>query len=422
MPAFDYRAVDRNGVTVSGSLTAESERQVRRQLREMQLFPERITVVGQARNSQTPGSQAAGTETRAGRRAWTLGRLRTGYRLSNLDLALVLRQMGILLNSGLALDATLKMLGEQSESASQRRFVESMRAEINEGRSVSAALRRSPMQVPDSVIASISVGEETGHLHTVLLRLADEIELAAGNRQTLGRALVYPLTLLATAAVVVAVLMVWVVPRITTVFVSARQELPWITLLVVGLSDFFLAYGWWLLGGLILLLAGFRLWLIDQERRHGWHRLLVRMPGVGPWLRMSAVADWARSLGVLLASGVPAMGALRIAASVVSNLYMRRKFEQVTELMRRGNSLHAALREVDTGSAFLLHMVGSGEASSELDTMLQRVADYYQARLRSSVDTFLKLVNPLLIVLLGVMVLGIVAAVMLPLLEMNNMV
>lgn len=405
MPAFDYRALDFAGKKVRGSLSAESERQVRRHLREMNLIPEKISQVQSAKASKEKSRFSAFSN-----------------RLSPFELALVLRQLGILINSGLPLDAALKMLIDQAESARQRRLVESLRAEINEGQSMSAAMRRSPFVLPDSVIASIGVGEETGHLHSVLVRLADELERSAENRQTFSRAIIYPVTLLLTAAVVISVLMVWVVPRITTVFVSARQELPIITQVVITISDLIRGYGLYALILMVVGIVGGRLLLVDGSRRLRWHKMLLQVPGLGRWIRMASIADWSRSLGTLLSSGVPAMGALRISSSVVGNLYLKQKLEQVTELMRRGNSLHSALREVDLGSAFLLHMVGSGEASSELDTMLQRVADYYSSRLNASVETFLKLLNPILIVLLGILVLGIVAAVMLPILEMNDMV
>lgn len=405
MQAFDYSAVDAAGKKVRGSLSAESERQVRRQLRDMQLFPEKIVAV-----QQKSGGKSG---------AW---RDRFNNRLGSFELALILRQLGILVKSGLPLDSALKMLVEQAENRRQRRLVESIRSSINEGRSMSAALQNSSFNIPESVVASIGVGEETGHLHSVMIRLADELEHSAENRQSFNRALIYPAALVITAVVVVAILMVWVVPKITTVFVSARQELPLITQVVVAVSDFMRSYGFY---GLVLVAGGLLLGhylLRDPERRYRWHRFLLSLPGVGRWMRMAAIADWSRSLGTLLASGVPAMGALRISSSVVANLYMRGKFEAVTEQMRRGSSLHAALSEVDVGSAFLLHMVGSGEASSELDTMLQRVADYYGNRLDASIETFLKLLNPALIVLLGLVVLVIVAAVMLPILEMNEMV
>jgi general secretion pathway protein F len=137
---------------------------------------------------------------------------------------------------------------------------------------------------------------------------------------------------------------------------------------------------------------------------------------------MANIADWSRSLGVLLNNGVPALAALKISSAVVNNLYLRSKMEAVTESMRRGSSLQKALEEQQVGSGFLIHMVGSGEASSELDKMLMRVADYYSLRLANAIEVFLKLINPILIIFMGMIILSVVAAVMLPIMDMNNMV
>jgi len=149
---------------------------------------------------------------------------------------------------------------------------------------------------------------------------------------------------------------------------------------------------------------------------------MLTMPGLGRWIRMANIADWSRSLGVLLSNGVPALAALKISSSVVTNLHLRSKMEGVTEAMRQGSTLHKALLEGDVGSGFLVHMVGSGEASSELDKMLLRVSDYYSLRLNNAVEVFLKLINPILIVFMGVIILSVVAAVMLPIMDMNNMI
>ncbi len=402
MPAFDYSAYDPGGKLVSGVIAADSERHARRQLKENRLLPASIALV-----REKPQRRFA--------------RL-FGHGVNNFDLSLLLRQQAILINSGLPLEDSLRMTIEQAETEKQRRMVQSWRTEIVEGRSFSEALRRSPYRIPDSIIAGVGVGEESGHLHEVLNRLADELEVSAENRKTFSRALMYPAALILTSVIVVAIMMTWVVPKITVVFAHSGRELPLITRIVVAMSEFFQHYGL-LLGLVVAGLAVLGFWLLqNRERRLRWHRMLLKLPGIGRWLQMSNIADWSRSLGILLQTGVPALAALRIASSVVSNLYLRRKMEAVTESMRRGSSLHHALEEQQVGSGFLVHMVGSGEASSELDRMLLRVADYYSARLKNSVDVFLKLMNPLLIVFMGMVILGIVAAVMLPIMDMNNMI
>lgn len=416
MPAFDYQALDAKGKKKKGSITADSEKQVRRLLKEQGLFAEKVSLMKSAKNTEqenrgsSKASSAKKTKTQRAR----------GF--SRFQLAMVLRQIGVLINSGLPLDAALKMTVEQAESEKERRMGEAWRAEISEGRSFSSAMQRSPYKIPDSVVASVGVGEETGHLHSILIRLADDLEVGAENQKVFARGLIYPSILVFGSIAVVSFMMVWVVPRITQVFISSRAELPLVTQVVVAISNFVLQYGLAILVGFIVALVSFQLAMRKPKLKQAWHRKLLKAPGIGKWMLMANIADWARSLGTLLQSGVPALSALSISSTVVTNMELKSRFESVTESMRRGTSLHNALKENDAGSGFLMHMVGSGEASSELSAMLLRVADFYRSRLMNSVDTFLKLMNPILIVVIGLMILTIVLAVMLPIMQMNELV
>ena len=401
MPAFDYSAYNVSGKLVSGVISADSERQARRLLKDKKLLPSALSEVGQ--KSSHKGSKP-------GRKA----------RVDNLDLSLLLHQQAILIQSGLPLEESLRMTIEQAETDKQRRLVESWRSEITEGRSFSEALRRSPYQIPESIVAGVGVGEETGHLHKILLRLSEELETSAENRKTVTRALIYPVTLVSVSIVMVSVMMVWVVPKITAVFASSNRELPWITEVVVGISNFTQSYGLYVLVFVVIASLIFRQAMKNAKLKMQWHELILSMPGMGRWVRMADISDWSRNLGVLLNSGVPALAALKISSAVVNNCALQDKFNAVTEAMRQGASLHKALEDNLDGSGFLVHMVGSGEASSELDKMLLRVAEYYSARLKNAVEVFLKLLNPILILIMGGMILGIVAAIMLPIMDMNN--
>lgn len=401
MPAFDYSAYNVSGKLVSGVISADSERQARRLLKDKKLLPSALSEVGQ--KSSHKGSKS-------GRKA----------RVDNLDLSLLLHQQAILIQSGLPLEESLRMTIEQAETDKQRRLVESWRSEITEGRSFSEALRRSPYQIPESIVAGVGVGEETGHLHKILLRLSEELETSAENRKTVTRALIYPVTLVSVSIIMVSVMMVWVVPKITAVFASSNRELPWITEVVVGISNFTQSYGLYVLVFVVIASLVFRQAMKNMKLKMQWHELILSMPGMGRWVRMADISDWSRNLGVLLNSGVPALAALKISSAVVNNCALQDKFNAVTEAMRQGASLHKALEDNLDGSGFLVHMVGSGEASSELDKMLLRVAEYYSARLKNAVEVFLKLLNPILILIMGGMILGIVAAIMLPIMDMNN--
>jgi general secretion pathway protein F len=401
MPTFDYSAYDAKGKLVDGVVTADSERQARRQLKEKKLLALKLDEVAKFSSSSKVGSRR---------------------KVSDFDLSLVLQQQAILIQSGLPLEDAMRMTIEQAETDRQRRMVESWRSEIIEGRSFSEAMRRSPYRIPESVIAGVGVGEESGHLHTVLMRLSEDIETSAENRKTVSRAMIYPATLLGASMLVVSMMMVWVVPKITAIFISSNRELPTITKVIMAISGFVQEYGLMMLL-LAILMAVTISWLLkDTGRRTKWHQLILGIPGLGRWTTMANVADWSRSLGVLLGNGVPALAALKISSSVVGNLYLREKMEQVTESMRRGTSLQKALEENNVGSGFLIHMVGSGEASSELDKMLIRVSEYYSLRLANAVEVFLKLINPILIIFMGGIILSVVAAVMLPIMDMGNMV
>jgi general secretion pathway protein F len=401
MPTFDYSAYNTAGKLVNGVISADSERQARRQLKDKKLLPSTLDEVSK---------KASGKSSRRGREA----------KVDNLDLSLLLHQQAILIQSGLPLEESLRMTIEQAETDKQRRLVESWRSEITEGRSFSEALRRSPYKIPESIVAGVGVGEETGHLYKILLRLSEELETSAENRKTVTRALIYPVTLISVSIIMVSIMMVWVVPKITAVFASSKRDLPWITEVVVAISNFTQNYGLFIVGFVILAILVFNQAMKRPELKLRWHSMILSTPGMGRWVRMADISDWSRNLGVLLSSGVPALAALKISSAVVSNLALQSRFDRITEAMRQGTSLHKALEDNLEGSGFLVHMVGSGEASSELDKMLLRVAEYYSARLNNAVEVFLKLLNPILILIMGAMILGIVAAIMLPIMDMNN--
>ena len=401
MPTFDYSAYNASGKLVRGIISAESERLARKTLKDKKLLASSIKQV-KARSSSKK----------------SLFERQSNF--DNFDLSLLLHQQAILIQSGLPLEESLRMTIEQAETQKQRRMVESWRSEITEGRSFSEALRRSPYKIPEGVIAGVGVGEETGHLDKILLRLSDELSTSAENRKTVTRALIYPVTLISVSIAMVALMMVLVVPKITSVFASSNRELPWITELIIGISKFVQDYGSAFLICLLTIFITFKVIIRNPDIRLRFHNLLLRLPGLGRWIRMADISDWARNLGVLLNSGVPALAALRISSAVVGNLSLRKSFDEVTESMRQGVSLHRALEKNLTESGFLVHMVGSGEASSELDKMLIRVAEYYSARLNNAVEVFLKLLNPMLILAMGAMILGIVAGIMLPIMDMNN--
>ena len=399
MQAFNYNALDARGKVQKGVLEAESMRVVRQQLRAKGLMPTEVTPVRESRS---------------------LFQLKS--KIKQGDLMLITRQLATLLGSGMALDKTLRLMAEQAENVVVKRLISSVRSQVSEGQSLAYSFKNAPYAFPADYIATVAAGEETGHLQEVLDRLADEVEAHGKARQSLMAALLYPLLMLVVAFTVIILLIVYVVPQMTRVFSDMDQELPALTVGLIAVSDWLQAYGMYMLVVLLTTVFSFILGLRNEQFKLKWDNLLLRAPRLGYWVVVSSVAGWGRSLGMLLGSGVPVLESMRIAAERVHNLALRGKLDEVSEMVREGGSLNSALYKVGTFPPFLVHMVSSGESSSTLDKMLLKVADYYDQRLKTMVDTSLKLFEPLLIVVMGGIVLLIVMAVLVPIIQMNQLV
>lgn len=395
---YHYTGYDRNGARTKGDASAVSERELRRQLRSRGILV---------------------TELRCATRASAISRRRT--RLGAVDTSLMMRQLATLQKSGLPLDESLGLLAQQCEAGKQRHAAEQWREGLREGLSLAQSMERAYIRVSDGLVAAIAVAEETGHLHKVLQRLADELDVTADNRQTLLKGLIYPAVMVVVAVAVSTVLLAYVVPQVSKVFLSNRIELPLLTRAMISISGALRDYGLTMLGLLGASGCAVAMRLRDAASRRAFHRLLLRAPLFGKWLRMAEFADWSRSLGMLLGGGVPILPALRIASGSLRNDHLRMQLEQVIEDVRKGNGLHGALRCCPEVPPFLLHMVASGEESSELDVMLLRVADYYSRSLQSSVQTALKLMEPALVVMMAGFVMLIVGAVLVPIVRMNQL-
>ena len=399
MQAYNYLAYDRRGKSQKGVLEGDSDRMVRQLLREKGLTPVKITQVRQS-----------------------LSLLRMRERIRRNDLMLITRQLATLFGSGMPLEQCLRLMADQAENVTIKRLVSSVRSQVTEGRSLAYALKNSPYSFPADYVATISAGEETGHLQEVLERLADDVEVQGKARQSLVTALIYPFLMLTVALTVIILLIVYVVPQVTNVFMDMNQTLPLLTRGLIGVSDWLQAYGPYLF--VLLFGAGvvFSLALRNPALRLRWDGLMLRAPRIGYWVVLSNVSGWSRSLGMLLGSGVPILEAMKIASERVHNVALRESLDLVSERVREGDSLHKALTKAEHFPPFLVHMVSSGESSGTLDGMLLKVADYYEQRLKTVIDATLKLFEPLLVIMMGGIVLLIVLAVLVPIIEMNQLI
>lgn len=406
MTAFRYRALNPGGKLVKGVLEGDSERQVRQQLRQQKLRP---VEVARANRESSPTSS---------RPRFSLFR----PRISTAELALLTRQLATLVQSSLPLDECLQAAAEQSRRPRTKGLLLQVRSRVAEGHTLAYAMGEFPLVFNEMYRAMVNAGEHAGFLGPVLERLADYNEQRQYTAQKLKMAMIYPFILVAVAITVVVALMVFVVPELVGIFAHSQRELPLLTRGLIATSDFLRDYAIWLLLALVLGVSALRYWLRDPRRRKRWHALLLRLPGVSGLVTAVDTARFASTLSILMASGVPLLEALRIAGQVLTNLVLREDSAAVAARVQEGSSLNRALREHGRFPPMMVHMVASGEASGELETMLQRSATNQERELEMTLGTVMGLLEPLLVVFMGGMVLIIVMAILLPIFDLNTMV
>jgi general secretion pathway protein F len=403
MAGFEYQALDARGRTVKGVIEGDGERQVRAALRDKGLSPLRIDPIHER---ATPD-----------RRTITMRR-----RLSSGELALVTRQFATLVQAGLTIEECLNVLIEQTESARARTVLAGVRGRVLEGQSLHRGLAAFPDAFPEIYRAMIDSGEQSGKLAEVLDRLADFTENRESLRQKVQLAFIYPALVTIVAIGVISLLLIYVVPQVTRVFANTGQTLPWVTRVLIAMSDFMRASVWVWITGIVTGAIGARLALRNTATRQRWHAFLLRLPVVGRLARGVNAARFADTLGILTASGVPLLNALQSAVAVIGNLPMRAAVDETVRQVREGASLSRSLARTKLFPPLVVHLIASGEASGKLDTMLQRAADAQSRELEGWVRTLTALLEPLLILAMGLVVLFIVIAILLPIFEMNQLI
>jgi general secretion pathway protein F len=404
MPAFRFEAIDQAGKTQKGVLDADSARAARGQLRTQGLTP---LVV-----------EPAGSRTRGERQQ----RLSLGRRLSQREQAILTRQLASLLIAGLPLGETLAVLTEQSERDYIRELMAAIRAEVLGGHSFANALAQHPKDFPEIYRALVAAGEHTGKLGLVLSRLADYIEQRNALKQKIILAFTYPAIVTLIAFGIVTFLLSYVVPQVVNVFASTKQALPVLTVMMMALSGFVRSYWWAVLIGVVLLAWIIKSILARPGPRMAFDRWLLTAPLVGKLVRGYNTVRFASTLAILTAAGVPILRALQAAGETLSNTAMRENVDDAIVRVREGTSLSRALGNTKTFPPVLVHLIRSGEATGDVTTMLDRASEGEARELERRTMFLTSLLEPLLILAMGGVVLVIVLAVMLPIIELNNMV
>jgi general secretion pathway protein F len=398
MPRFQWEAVDHEGKVLRGTRDAESARALRTALQQEALTPTAIDPIADV----------------AARLSWV--------RLPAQHVSLLTQQLATLVYSGVPLHQALLAVVEQTDHSRAREIVTSLAQHVAAGESLPAALAHYPRTFSPLYRSLVAAGVESGLLPQVLQRLADYLDARLALRQKFVTALIYPALITVISIAVVIVLLTYVVPQVVAVYEHTRQTLPWLTRALIQTSAFLRATGiYWLIGG-VLAVLGFSVALRNIGFREVVHRFWLHMPGIGRLLQTLETARFASTAAILVGSGAPLLRSLETASGVLTMIPIQKAVQKAVNRVREGVALARALRESGVFPPILIHLVANGEASGKLSEMLERAAAELERDAERKLIWIAALIQPALIVLMGVVVLVLVLAIMMPIVSMNQLI
>ena len=405
MPVFEYRALTAAGKAVQGLREADSAKSLRATLRREGVFL--TDVLGE---QQQQAQQAREVNVRR----WVVGRV------SAEDLAVATRQLAVLMHAGIPLVEALTALVEQVDKEKLKRVLGDVKQRVNEGATLADSLAMHPRVFGDLFVNMIRAGEHSGALEIVLVRLADFTESQARLRAKILATMVYPAAMMVIGSLVLGVLFTVVIPKLVKIFEDTKATLPWTTQALIAFTSFVTQWWWALLAAIGLAIWGFLRWKSTPAGKARWHRLVLTLPVFGRLARVIAVGRFARTLSTLLKSGVPLLTAMDIVKNVVGNVRLAEVIDQARDAIREGQSIAAPLKRSGEFPPLVHHMVAVGERSGSLEEMLGNVADAYESQTETTVTALTSLLEPVMIVAMGVVVGFIVYSILMPILQINT--
>lgn len=404
MAAFSYKAMDKSGRNKSGVLEGDNAKQVRAQLRERGLIPLEVEQLAEKEKGGGGGFQLFQPK------------------ISTSDLALLTRQLATLVESALPLEESLLAVAEQCEKPRQKSMMMAVRSKVVEGHSLADSMGEFPSIFDNLYRAMVSAGEKSGHLDTVLNRLADYTEKRQHIRSKITQALIYPILMLTIAFGIVSLLLTYVVPKIVGQFDTMGQELPMVTQVLIAISEWFKSYIGLVVIGIIIAIFIFKRMLKVPNIRLKIHRRLLGTPVFGKVIKGLNTARFASTLSILTASAVPVLEGMRIAGQVLTNDYIKKLILEAATLVQEGSSLKVSLEKSKTFPPMMMHMIASGEKSGELQQMLARAADNQDREFETQVNIALSIMTPTIVLLMAGIVFFIIIAILLPIVSLNSLV
>jgi len=403
---YEYRGLDQAGRDIKGIIDADSPRLARTKLRRSGIFPTEILIDRHMKKSGVEGV--------------SIGALVSRIRIQ--EISIMTRQMATLVGAGLPIVEALTALIDQTENARLKKVMTQVRESVNEGSSLADAMRRFPKVFSELYANMINAGESSGALDIVLKRLADFMENQVMLRNKILSTLTYPIILVLVGIAILAFLLVSVVPKVVRIFDDLQQALPIPTVILIAVTDFLGDYWWVILvvvGGSLLAL---RQYAATEKGHQNYNRMVLRIPVMGKLLRTIVTTRFARTLAILLNSGIPLLQSMDIAKAVVNNVVISDAIESAEEAIREGESIAEPLRRSKVFPSMVTHMIAVGEKTGELEQMLFKVSEAYDNEVETTMSRMTSLLGPIVILVLGGVVLFIVLAILLPMFEMNQII
>lgn len=406
MAIYEYKAIiKKTGKTTRGVIDAESISQARRKLREQELYPTEVT-------QDTSGAD--------GVNKGISNRFSSRGRVSGRDIALMTRQMAVLLRAGMPVLEALNALIDQTSRMRLRAIIYEVRDKVNSGNTFGDSLAGHPRVFSDLYVNMVRAGEVSGTLEQVLLRLADILERQAKLRSQIISALAYPAFMAIFAVAIVVFLVMIIVPRLTTLFERGGTELPALTRTLVGFSEWTATYWWLIVLVLVSLFGSWRLYISRPEGRKKWDKFKLAIPLYGNLHLKLVCARFARTMGTMLQSGLTVLPALEVVNTILGNSFIQSCMDDVKVGVRRGRDLAQPLKETGLFPPMLIHMIELGQRSGEIENMLMQIADTFDEDVRLTIDALVSLIEPIIIILMGLFVGFLVLAILLPIFQMSS--
>jgi type IV pilus assembly protein PilC len=393
MPVYTYKGTNKAGTSVSGEMNAPSKADVTNQLRRQQITATKMSEKGKEFNLPTFG---AGVNAK--------------------ELAIFTRQFSVMIDAGLPLVQCLEILASQQENKTFQKVLAGTRASVEGGATLSAAMRQYPKVFDALYVNMVEAGETGGILDTILQRLSTYIEKSVKLKRAVQSALIYPIGVLSIAGAVITLLLWKVVPIFATLFAGLGVDLPLPTRIVIGLSNFIGSiFGLLIVVAAVAFVVGIKVWYGTTQGRYILDSIILKLPVLGLLMRKIAVARFTRTLGTLIASGVPILEGLDITAKTAGNAVVERSLQKVRKSLEEGKTLTEPLKESEVFPGMVTQMISVGEQTGAMDAMLQKIADFYEDEVDAAVKDLLTALEPVMIVFLGLVVGGVVISMYMPL-------